>query len=233
MHPSAATFRVFKGILSSMNMVHTNQDTTTPQVVLQIGFWSALLTTAWILIFNIAIALGASGAPTRSLAVGASLLLALTFVVLMISIHHYAPPEKKIWSQIGLSFAILYAALLLWNYYLQLTVVRSNPLLYSWLTMDFTNDTAFWSLESIGYALMGLATLFMLPTLPPGRMGLVIRWCFAVNAVFTLLGAIAYIASTNPLHVLVLASLGIWAVAFPVATALLAGMFRRAKNANR
>jgi hypothetical protein len=52
-------------------MAHTNQDSNTLQAVFQIGFWSALLTTAWILIFNIAIALGASGAPTRSLAVGA------------------------------------------------------------------------------------------------------------------------------------------------------------------
>ena len=85
----------------------------------------------------------ASGAPTRALAVGASLLLAVSFVVLMASIHSYAPPEKKVWSQIGLSFAILYAALLIWNYYLQLTVVRTNPVLYSWLTMNLTRDTAF------------------------------------------------------------------------------------------
>lgn len=209
-------------------MEHTNQASPTPQVVLQIGFWSALLTTAWILIFNIAIALGASGAPTRSLAVGASLLLALSFVVLMVSIHNYAPPENKVWSQIGLSFAILYAALLIWNYYLQLTVVRTNPLLYSWLTMDFTRDTAFWSLESIGYALMGLATLFVVPILAKRQIELVIRWCFVINAVFTILGGIAYVASSNPLHLLVLASLGIWAVAFPIATALLAVVFRRA-----
>jgi hypothetical protein len=214
-------------------MASTNQDSTTPQVVFQIGFWSALLTTASILIFNVAIALGASGAPTRSLAVGASLLLALSFVVLMASIHSYAPQEKKVWSQIGLSFAIVYATLLIWNYYLQLTVVRTNPLLYSWLTMDFTSDTAFWSLESIGYALMGLAALFALPVLAEGRIELVIRWCFAVNAVFTILGGIAYVLSSNPLHVLVLASLGIWAIAFPIATALLAVVFRRAKKMSR
>jgi hypothetical protein len=212
-------------------MASTNQDSTIPQDVFLIGFWSALLTTASILIFNVAIALGASGAPTRSLAVGASLLLALSFVVLMASIHNYAPQQKKVWSQIGLSFAILYAALLIWNYYLQLTVVRTNPLLYSWLTMDFTRDTAFWSLESIGYALMGLAALFALPVLAKGRIELVIRWCFAVNAVFTILGGIAYVASSNPLHALVLTSLGIWAVAFPVATALLAVVFRPAKKA--
>jgi hypothetical protein len=214
-------------------MASTNQDSTTPQVVFQIGFWSALLTTASILIFNVAIALGASGAPTRSLAVGASLLLALFFVVLMASIHSYAPQEKKVWSQIALSFANLYAALLIWNYYLQLTVVRTHPLLYSWLTMDFTSETAFWSLESIGYALMGLAALFALPVLAEGRIELVIRWCFALNAGFTIIGGISYVLSGNPLHVLVLASLGIWAIAFPIATALLAVVFRRAKKMSK
>jgi hypothetical protein len=213
-----------------VKIISTNHDSITPQVVFQIGFWSALLTTVWILIFNVAIALGAAGAPTRSLAVGASLLLALSFVVLMSSIHSYAPPDKKVWSQIGLSFAILYAALLIWNYYLQLTVVRTNPLLYSWLTMDFTSETAFWSLESIGYALMGLAALFALPVLPAGRIERVLRWCFVVNAAFTILGTVGYVLSSNPLHVLVLASLGMWAIAFPIATALMAVMFRRAEK---
>jgi hypothetical protein len=145
----------------------------------------------------------------------------------MASIHSYAPQEKKVWSEIGLSFAIVYAALLIWNYYLQLTVVRINPHLYTWLTMGFTRDTAFWSLETIGYALMGLAALFVLPVLAKGRIELVIRWCFAVNAVFTVLGSVGYVVSGNPLHVLVLIGLGVWAIAFPIATALLAAVFKR------
>ena len=215
--------------MSRDKVARTDQDSTTSRAVLQIGFWSAILTTAWILIFNIAIALGASGAPTRSVAVGASLLLALSFVILMASIHGYAPQEKKVWSQIGLSFAIVYAALLIWNYYLQLTVVRINPHVYAWLTMDFTRDTAFWSLETIGYTLMGLAALFALPIFAKGRIELVLRWCFATNAVFAVLGGVGYILSGNPLHVLVLTSLGVWAIAFPIATALLAVVFKRAE----
>lgn len=214
--------------MSQDEVTYTNLASTTSQAVLQIGFWSAILTTIWILIFDIAIALGASGAPTRSVAVGASLLLALSFVVLMASIHSYAPPEKKVWSQIGLSFAIVYAALLVWNYSLQLTVVRANPHLYAWLTMEFTPDTAFWSLETIGYALMGLAALFALPIFARSRIELAIRWCFVANAVFTVLGSAGYVLSGNPLHVLVLASLGVWAIAFPIATALLAVVFKRA-----
>ncbi len=209
-----------------------NATPTTPRTVYQIGFWSASLTTAWIIIFNIAVALGAAGASTRSVAVGASLLLALSFIVLMASIHNYTPPEKKIWSQIGLSFTIVYAALLTWNYYLQLTVVRNNPQLYEWLTMDFTPKTAFWSLETIGYTLMGLAALFAAPIFARGRIELAVRWCFVVNAVFTVVGGIGYVLSGNPLHVFVLASLGVWAIVFPIATALLAVVFKRADRMN-
>lgn len=205
---------------------------TTSRAVYQIGFWSAILTITWIIIFNIAIALGMAGAPTRSVALGASLLIALSFIALMVSVHNYAPPERKIWSQIGLSFAIVYAALLTWNYYLQLTVVRNNPQLYEWLTMDFTPDTAFWSLETIGYTLMGLAALFALPVFNGSGIERAIRWCFAINAAFTVLGSIGYVLSGNPLHGLVLASLGVWAIAFPIATALIAVMFKRVERMN-
>jgi len=216
----------------SQNEALRGNESGIPTAVHQIGFWSAILTTACIIIFNAAIALGAAGAPTRSVAVGASILLAFSFIVLMASIHNYTPPAKRVWSQIGLSFAIVYAALLVWNYYLQLTVVRTNPQLYGWLTMDFTPDTAFWSLETIGYTLMGLAGLFALPVLDGGGIELAIRWCFAINAVFTVVGSIGYVLSGNPLHGLVLASLGVWAIVFPIATALLAVMFKRAKRMN-
>jgi hypothetical protein len=209
-----------------------DQNPTAPRAVLQVGFWSATLTTVWILVFNVSIALGATGAPTRSIAVGASLLLALSFVVLMSSVHRYAPHEKRIYTQIGLSFAIVYAALLIWNYYLQLTVVRANPHLYAWLTMDFVRDTAFWSLETIGYTLMSLAALSAVPVFANGRIELAIRWCFAVNAVFTVLGAVGYLLSGDPLHVVVLTSLGVWATVFPIGTGLLAVVFRRAEKTN-
>ncbi|MEM2446900.1 MAG: hypothetical protein QW734_09605 [Candidatus Bathyarchaeia archaeon] len=215
-----------------MTYKQINATPTTSRAVYQIGFWSAILTTTWIIIFNIAIALDVAGASTRSVAVGASLLLVFSFIALMVSIHSYAPPEKKIWSQIGLSFAIVYAALLTWNYFLQLTVVRNNPQLYEWLIMDFTPDTAFWSLETVGYTLMGLAALFALPVFNGGGIERAIRWCFAINAVFTVVGSIGYVLSGNPLHGLVLASLGVWAIVFPIATALLAVMFKRVERMN-
>jgi len=90
-----------------------------------------------------------------------------------------------------------------------------------------SKETAFWSLESIGYTLMGLAAMFVLPILAKSRVELVIRWCFAINAVFSILGNLGYVVSGDPLNVLVLISLGVWAIAFPVGTALLAVVFQR------
>ena len=79
---------------------------------------------------------------------------------------------------------------------------------------------------------MGLAALFTLPIFARSRIELAIRWCFVANAVFAVLGSGSYVLGGNPLHVLVLVSLGVWAIAFPLATALLAVMFKRAEKMN-
>jgi hypothetical protein len=49
--------------------------------------------------------------------------LALSFVILMISIYHYASDDRKIWGHIAVAFAIMYAALNAGVYFLQMTVV--------------------------------------------------------------------------------------------------------------
>ena len=97
------------------------------RLALVVGYWSSILTTAWTVAFDVAIALGVSGLPTRLLAVATSLLLAVTFVGLMASVHTAAPGQAKVWTPIGRSIAIVYATLLIWNDYLQLTVVRLVP----------------------------------------------------------------------------------------------------------
>lgn len=198
--------------------------------VLRVGFWSAVLTTIWIVAFDLALLAGVSGIPTGSLPVIASLLIAPPLVSLMASLHGYVPHERRIWTQTGLSFSIAYAALVAFNYFLQLTVVRQNPAAYPWLTMDFKPDSAFWALEVLGYSFMSLAALCVVPALGRGRHETPIRWLFVANAALNGLGDVAYVLTANPLNLLVLASLGVWAVAFPGATALLAVMFKGAEQ---
>ena len=56
------------------------------------------------------------------------LLLALTFPVMISSIHCYASDDKKLWSLLGLVFAIIYGAILATNYWLLLTIVWESLL---------------------------------------------------------------------------------------------------------
>jgi hypothetical protein len=200
--------------------------TVVPSVVNQVGFWSAVLTTVWILAFNVT----AFVLQSQVLIVGSALLIAPSFVILMASIHYYARAEKKLWSQIGLSFAIIYAAIVGLNYFLSLTVVRQNPQSYAWLTMDLRPDSTFWALEVLGYSFMSLGALFVAPIFSGGKIERAIRSLFVVNGVATLAATLAVLLNANPLHVLVLASLGVWSVAFPIATILLALVFRRTER---
>ncbi|MDD3654886.1 MAG: hypothetical protein PHO01_12050 [Desulfotomaculaceae bacterium] len=55
-----------------------------------------------------------------------SILLSLIFVVLMVCIHHYASKEKKVFSQIGLSFALISAAILISDYFIQISVIQPS-----------------------------------------------------------------------------------------------------------
>ena len=99
----------------------------------RLGFWSAVL-TAVIAAAHFAVGIltpARSGpfAPTASIIsypytnvasfipidyvwLYPGFLLAPAFVVLMVCIHYYAADDKKIFSQIGLSFALIYAAVI-------------------------------------------------------------------------------------------------------------------------
>jgi hypothetical protein len=51
------------------------------------------------------------------------------------SIHNWAPDDKKLFSQIGLSFALIYAIVISVDYFLQLAVVQ--PSILSGETADY------------------------------------------------------------------------------------------------
>jgi len=55
-----------------------------------------------------------------------AILLTLIYVVLMVCIHHYASNDKKIFSQIGLSFALISTTVLIIDYFIQISVIQSS-----------------------------------------------------------------------------------------------------------
>lgn len=217
----------------------------------RVGFWSAALTTVLSIAFTLITAYlylttvqqPWTGIETympdvslvQMLPFIFSFFLAPAFVVLMASIHHYSPDEKKIWSRIGLSFAMIYAAIVTVNYLIQVTVVRHS--LYGssmdGLSMFVSGNpmSIFWAMVILGYAFMCLSMLFASPIFVQGDLENYVRWIFVVNGLVTGVAALVYLYYAEPFHPVILASLVLWCVTFPIATSILAILFTRVRNA--
>jgi len=114
-------------------------------------------------------------------------LLAPTFVVLMVCIHYYAPVDRKIFSQIGLSFALIYAAVITTDYFIQWTVVQPSMLSGETeglsLFTQYNPHGIFIALEGLGYLMMSMAFLSGAPIFAGGRLEHAIRWLFVTSFV--------------------------------------------------
>ena len=90
-----------------------------------------------------------------------AILMAPVFAMLMVCIHNYAPDDKKIFSQAGLAFALIYAALLSMNYIIQIEVMQPSILKGEMdglaLFSQYNPHGIFIALEDLGYLMMSLA----------------------------------------------------------------------------
>jgi len=187
--------------------------------VSQLGFWSA--TTATLLVVVAGITATASIQPFATVV---GFLLTLSFLVVMACIHSYASEERKVFSLVGLSFAIIYATLISVNYFIQLTFVRQTT--FDASVFDMTNNQSMmWVIEVLGYFFMGLSTLFAAPVFGSGRVESLVKWLFVANGILGILTPIGY-ALNLPIQVL-LGGLIIWDILMPISTALLAYFFRQ------
>jgi hypothetical protein len=220
---------------------------TTRQTAITLGFWSAIFASVFTILF-VLIAVGTSlifpmqawsGIQTYAenfnwldmASFIPAILLAPTMVVLMACIHAVVPETKQVFSLIGLTFTSVYAAIIPTNYYLQLFVVRLNlqsGTLDGLALLAQTNlHSIFFALETLGYAFLSLATLFVSPVFKGGTLAAWIRSLFIVSGAVGIFGVL--IAPFDQPY-LIFAGLGIWSLAFPISTILLSIFFRRLKG---
>ena len=221
----------------------------------RLGFWSAMLATlssigygVAVIVMMISSSATSAGAPpgwhgveayvasfqfTQMLPLIPSLVLAPTFIVLMVSIHYYAAHEKQVWSQLGIAFAIVYAVMASLNYIMQLTVVRFSILNRETdgLAMFAMGNphSIFWALAS-AYVFMNLAMLFAAPVFEGGKLERWIRWLFYANGASGIVTIFGVVVDSPPIYLL--GSLAPWCIVFSLATILLAVLFRRALTTN-
>lgn len=193
-------------------MVNRNSPSTNPErPALWIGFYSSIVLTVITLItFGFAIvAVPVSGAnclegcidypyldtlsqfPKDYRWMIPAILLMLVYLVAMAAIHQTAAQEKKVFSQIGLSFALMSTLILVSDYFIQFSVIPISlmhgetegiPML-----IQYNSHGVFIVLEELGYLLMSLSFLFFaLAFLTKSRLEGAIRWIFLAGFGLTL-----------------------------------------------
>jgi hypothetical protein len=205
----------------------------------RVGFWAALLATVFSLVYVVgqlaewAGWMGSGGgAEGLSTPLGIivlltpSLFLGSAFLVLLVSIHQIAPPDRKIWSHAAVAFGTVYAVLISMNYFVQLTLVGPRMArgelegIEMFVFVPF--DSFLYAVDILGYSFMSVATLFAAMVF--NRQGLegVARLFLIANGL--LLPFVALQMYYRPLIWIA----ALWAVTFPGATWTLALLFRRA-----
>lgn len=206
-----------------------------PKAVTKLGFWSAVVVTLMLIIFPLSLVFDWP----LNVAYGSSFLLAPAFVTMMVSIHHYAVPAKKVWSQLGLSFAVIYAVMCSLTYYIQMTFIQNNYLPIAdeaALPFVFIPGTPIFAQDMLGYVFFCLATLTVGPVFSDGKLEAWIKWLFIFNGVLFAVPTSILPTLTMPTNT---AGTGlgnqignyantVWSFYVAVATALVAVLFKRA-----
>ncbi len=117
--------------------------------------------------------------------------MVLSFVVLMACLYSAAPGDKKLFGQIGMSFALLAAAALILDYFIQLTVMQPSFLKGETeglsLFSQYNPHGIFIALEDLGYLMMSAAFLFF-SAIFAGRDRLArgIRWLYLASSLLAI-----------------------------------------------
>ena len=205
----------------------------------RVGFWSAVLATVFSITYIVVQLaewmglLGSQGGPESTstpfglaLLLTPSLLLGSSFLVLVVSIHQLASPQRKIWSHAAVAFATAYTVLISVVYFVQLTLVaprlahgRSEGI-EVFLFTPF--DSFLYAVDILGYSFMSVATLFAAMVFTGRGLEQVVRTFLIANGLL-----LPFLALQMYFHSLIWVA-SLWAVTFPGATWSLAVLFRRA-----
>jgi hypothetical protein len=192
----------------------------------KLGFWAAMLAFLFSLTFTIGVVAGLPKPWDIYIPIGASLLLALSFVVMMVAVHYAVPDDKKVWSHLGIAFAILYAALVsivyvTWLFVVEPHMLRGEPDKVALLI--FTPGSFLQMVDGLGYTLMMAAAFFTAPAFSNRGYERWIRWAGILNGIFAIPVFLSYV-----FYSLILGFW--WGITIPAFLLLLTIYFRRLES---
>jgi hypothetical protein len=211
-------------------------------LVNRLGFWSAIIVALLVFLIDVGMIVSTLLFPMTSMTnmetyassfssiqmvpFIPSLALAPFFVLMMLCIHHYTPPEKKVLSQLGFSFALICAAILSIHYYIQLSVVQQGILNDEfsglWQFAAPNPHSFFWAFAALGYGFMGIALLSVAPIFAhKSERG--IKWLFIAIGI---IGIAFLVGNALGIFIVNIVVSFIWGMLFPIASILIAKKFR-------
>ena len=204
----------------------------------QLGFWASVLAVLLgaIYLFLLVFHFSTEGFvnPTSGfvpLAAGIGMLLIVqVLVILFTAIHYVNDGDNKILGSLAVSFAILCAAAVSINRFVQLTVIQQSlPDLPSDLTrfLPYGAGSVMYSLEWLGWGFFSsLAAVFVAPLFSSDPLGRVIRWLFVLYASLSFIGLIGFMTNAPIASIAFIA----WGPILLALSILLAIYFKRRVN---
>ncbi|NOZ46652.1 MAG: hypothetical protein GXO79_07690 [Chlorobi bacterium] len=121
-----------------------------------------------------------------------AIILMITFIIFVISVHSFASEKNKLFSRISLTFAIISTTVLLVCYFIQFSVIPTSLLNGETegiaLLTQYNPHGIFVALEELGYIMMSFAFLFLAPVFAnKNRIETVIRWIFIIAFILTII----------------------------------------------
>ena len=209
----------------------------------KLGFWTAILSAVfavlWFVTFNMQDLLAAvpdwkdlsayaeSFRMVRLLLIYPSLLLALTYIMLLACVHGYAAENEKVWSLIALSVGILYATMASINYNVQASAVRQSLAagetagIQMWIP---DNPHSIFEALSNSYAYMAISMVFAGFIFRRGGLQRWIRIVLFAQAI-TAVGQFGWTMFDLNTGIFIATSM-VWVIGAPLAFVLLAILFR-------
>jgi hypothetical protein len=160
------------------------------------------------------------------IAIGASLLIAPSFVMTMIAVHYATPEAKRMWTHAAIAFAVMYAAFVSTVYVTLLFVVEPHIMNNTQSAVApflFSKGTFVQMLDGLGYSYMSLAAFMTWPVFAGGRLAMWLRWVALLSGPAAVGVLASYYFYSFPLELL-----GIGSFLVPAYGWLLVAFFRRA-----
>ena len=177
----------------------------------QIGFWVAVLLTVFTAVaFGIGVATTpisgpfcrsgcftypyagvASYVPHDYIWMLPAMFVPPLFLIMTLCVVHDGPRDRRIYGRIASAFAMLSAALLSLDYYLQLTFVQPSLLRGETdglaLFLQYNPHGVFIAIEDLGYLAMSIALFFIARAFAvPGRVAAAARWLLSIGSLLAL-----------------------------------------------